>query len=96
MKFELSSSPYVFKMQPADCLLRSISDPLIPMHSLCMATALIRCYLMVRSDKEAINLARMAAKHIKQPAQQYYVRGYSLDLGLALLYLHTHCISDLR
>lgn len=40
---------------------------------LCMAAALIRCYLMVRSDKEAICLARMAAKHFKLPAQQYYV-----------------------
>ena len=36
--------------------------------------AIIRCYLMVRSDKEALTFARAAARHIKQPAQLHYVR----------------------
>ncbi len=36
-------------------------------------SALVRCYLAMRRDREAINLARAAARHIKKPALQYYV-----------------------
>ena len=36
--------------------------------------ALVRCYLLMRRDREAISLARAAAQHVKKPALQYYVR----------------------
>lgn len=45
--------------------------------------AIIRCYLMVRSDKEALTFARAASRHIKQPAQLHYLEGLALSQKVA-------------
>lgn len=41
--------------------------------------ALVRCYLVMRRDREAINLARAASQHIKKPALQFYLQGIALS-----------------
>ncbi|CAI8010067.1 Anaphase-promoting complex subunit 7 [Geodia barretti] len=41
--------------------------------------ALVRCYLVMRRDREALSLARAASQHIRRPVFHYYLQGIALS-----------------